>query len=79
MKSPLRMSHERKDWAWLGWELRAPLGTPSGHDLRADALERRREIGTAADRTLTAATGLSTLSETLREEVDGFVTSIRAA
>ncbi len=73
MKSPLEMSHERKDWAWLGWELHR------GRDLRADALERRREIGTAADRTLTAATGLSTLSETLREEVDGFVTSIRAA
>ncbi len=67
------MSHERKDRAWLGWELHR------GRDLRADALERRREIGTAADQTLAAATGLSTLSETLREEVDGFVTSIRAA
>ena len=74
-----RTGHGSAGNSGLRWELRAPLGTPSGHDLRADALERRREIGTAADRTLTAATGLSTLSETLREKVDGFVTSIRAA
>lgn len=61
-----RTGHGSAGNSGLRWELHR------GHDLRADALERRREIGTAA-------TGLSTLSETLREEVDGFVTSIRAA
>ncbi len=37
------------------------------------------EIVSAAGQTLAAVTGLSTLSEKLREEVDGFLASIRAA
>ncbi len=58
---------------------RAAQGTEDVNRNLGGITKTSGEIGTAADQTLTAATGLSTLSETLREEVDGFVTSIRAA
>jgi methyl-accepting chemotaxis protein len=58
---------------------RAAQGTDNVNRNLGGITQTSSEIGVAAERTLAAATGLSTLSETLRGEVDGFVTSIRAA
>ena len=58
---------------------RAAQGTEDVNRNLGGITQTSSEIGATADQTLAAATGLSTLSEKLREEVDGIVTSIRAA
>ena len=58
---------------------RAAQGTDNVNRNLGGITQTSSEIGAAAERTLVAATGLSSLSETLRKEVDSFVTSIRAA